>query len=172
MDHDAMDHAAMGHVMPPAAPVEAPTRTWSDDDVRAVRDALRTHAQLIEVASLLETRAQSAALRALGQRVAATRRAASTDLSQWLVQRSIASAPLPDVRTTAPIDALLTTPAARFDTVAASTLQQLLESALRIVNAASQPTASPRDAALVALFTQLASSLEAERQAARTTPAR
>jgi hypothetical protein len=40
------------------------------------------------------------------------------------------------------------------------------------VNAASQPTASPRDAALVALFTQLASSLEAEQQAARTTPAR
>jgi hypothetical protein len=172
MDHGAMDHAAMGHVMPPAAPVEAPTRTWSDDDVRAVRDALRTHAQLIEVASLLETRAQSSALRALGHRVAAARRAASTDLSQWLVQRSIASAPLPDVRTTPPIDALLTTPAARFDTAAASTLQQLLENALRIVNATGQPTASPRDAALVALFTQLASSLEAEQQAARTTPSR
>jgi uncharacterized protein (DUF305 family) len=72
-----------------AQAVDLSRTTYTDEDVRFMQHMIVHHGQAVEMVALLQTRASSPAVRAMGRRIALSQQAEIDLMTNWLVSRGL-----------------------------------------------------------------------------------
>ncbi|MBU2168552.1 MAG: DUF305 domain-containing protein, partial [Alphaproteobacteria bacterium] len=72
-----------------AEAVDLSRTTYTDEDVRFMQHMIVHHGQAVEMVELLQTRASSPAVRAIGRRIALSQEAEIDLMQNWLLSRGL-----------------------------------------------------------------------------------